>query len=92
MHMHPTVGRLLVQIGREFKLPAVRVPREPAGPMRRSGGGVGLGAALNFWSDLLRYRAQRAGMQVNDNVFGIQWSGHMTTERVLRLIPTCRTG
>ena len=93
MHMHPTVGRLLVQIGREFKLPAVRVPREPAGPLRRSGGGVGLGGrALNFWSDLLRYRAQRAGMQVNDNIFGIQWSGHMTTERVLRLIPNLPAG
>ncbi len=93
MHMHPTVGRLMVEIGREFKCPAMRIPREPAGPMRRSGTGVGFGGrALNFWSDLLRYRATRAGMEVNDNVFGIAWSGHMTSDRLLRLVPNLPDG
>ena len=93
MHMHPTVGRLMVNIGREFKLPAMRIPFEPAGPLARAGTRVGLGGrALNFWSDLLRYRATRAGMQVNDNVFGIAWSGHMTEDRLLRLAPHLPAG
>ena len=93
MQMHPTVGRLMVDIGREFKLPALRIPHEPAGPMRRSGTGVGAGGrALNFWSDLLRSRARRAGIQVNDNVFGIAWSGHMTLDRMLRLVPNLPNG
>ena len=93
MHMHPTVGRLMVDIGKEFKLPAIRIPREPTGPLRRSGTFVGLGGrALNVWSSFLRDRAKKAGIQVNDNVFGIAWSGHMTTERLLRLVPNLPAG
>jgi hopanoid biosynthesis associated protein HpnK len=88
MQMHPVIGRLMVRIGKEFGLPAIRIPREPAGPMRRSGTAVGWGGQmLNLWSDLLRARALRAGLQVNDTAFGIAWSGHMTTDRLLRLVP-----
>ena len=93
MHMHPVVGRAIVKLGKEFKLPAIRVPYEPAGPMRRSGTPVGVGGnLLNFWSDLLRFRATRAGIQVNDAAFGIAWSGHMTADRILRLIPNLPDG
>jgi hopanoid biosynthesis associated protein HpnK len=93
MHLHPTVGRMLIQIGKTFDLPAIRVPREPAGPIRRAGSSVGVGGRLlNIWSSMLRDDARRAGIQVNDNVFGIAWSGHMTTERVLRLIPNLPRG
>ena len=31
-------------------------------------------------------------MEVNDNAFGIAWSGHMTTDRILRLIPNLPNG
>ena len=93
MHMHPTVGKFLIETGIEFQLPAIRVPREPAGPLRRAGTVVGLGGRLlNVWSSLLRSRALRAGIQVNDNAFGIAWSGHMTTARLLRLIPNLPAG
>lgn len=93
MHMHPTVGRMLIEIGQTYNLPAIRVPREPPGPLRRSGTWVGVGGRLlNLWSSMLRDDARRAGIQVNDNVFGIAWSGHMTTERVLRLIPNLPKG
>ena len=93
MHMHPTVGRMMVEIGKTFGLKAVRVPREPTGPLGRSGTRVGVGGRLlNLWSSMVRDDARRAGMQVNDNVFGIAWSGHMTTQRVLRLIPNLPKG
>ena len=93
MQMHPTVGRFIIEAGREFKLPAIRIPREPAAPLARSGTGVGLGGrALNRWSDLLRRRARAAGLAVNDHAFGIAWSGHMTRERVLRLVPNLPDG
>jgi predicted glycoside hydrolase/deacetylase ChbG (UPF0249 family) len=32
-------------------------------------------------------RLLRAGLVVNDNVFGLAWSGGMVKERLLRLIP-----
>src|SRR5580704_497275 len=50
MHLHPTVGRLLIAIGREFGLPAVRIPAEPPAVLRACGTRVGLGdRALYHW-------------------------------------------
>ena len=93
MQMHPTVGRFIIEAGAEFKLPAIRIPHEPAGAMAACGTAVGLGGrALNRWSALLRHQAVRAGLQVNDRVFGIAWSGHMTAERLVRLVPHLPTG
>jgi hopanoid biosynthesis associated protein HpnK len=88
MHLHPTVGALLVRIGREFGLPGVRVPAEPPAVMAACGVRATVGArALYAWSRLLRGQARRAGMAVNDSVFGLAWTGHMTEDRLLRLIP-----
>lgn len=88
MHLHPVVGAVMLRIGREFGLRAIRIPQEPAGPLRRAGADPGAGAAaLRGWTRLLRAQASRAGMAVNDHVFGLAWTGHMTAERVLRLVP-----
>lgn len=93
MQMHPTVGRMVIEVGQTFGLPALRIPREPVSVMRRCGTPVGLGGrSLNVWSSMLRTAAHRAGIEVNDSAFGIAWSGHMTTERVLRLIPNLPEG
>ena len=46
MHLHPTVGRMLVQVGAQFGLKAVRVPQEPAAVLARAGTRVGLGGAI----------------------------------------------
>jgi len=90
MHLHPTVGALLVRIGAEFGLDAVRVPAEPPGIMARLGAPVG--RALYRWSGVLRRQIRRAGMRANDAAFGIAWSGHMTEDRLLRLIPMLPDG
>ena len=93
MQLHPTVGRFIIEAGREFHLRALRIPHEPATPMARSGTPVGLGGrALNTWSNRLRRQARRAGLQVNDHAFGIAWSGHMTSSRLLRLLPNLPEG
>ncbi len=42
---------------------------------------------LHCWTRLLRHQALRAGVRVNDAVFGLAWSGHLTEDRLLRLIP-----
>jgi hopanoid biosynthesis associated protein HpnK len=88
MHLHPTVGDLLVRIGGEFGLPGVRVPAEPSAVMAACGVRATVGArALHAWSRLLRGQARRAGMATNDAMFGLAWTGHMTVDRLLRLIP-----
>ena len=79
MHLHPTVGRLMLEIGREFGLNRVRVPAEPPAVLARCGAPVGPGAyALYHWTRVLRRQVRAAGMATTDHCFGIAWSGHMT--------------
>ncbi len=93
MHLHPTVGRLLIDIGRDHGLPAIRIPAEPPSIMAACGVPQGPGArALFAWTRLLRRQARQAGLRTNDHAFGIAWSGHMTTPRLLRLVPNLPPG
>jgi chitin disaccharide deacetylase len=87
MHLHPTVGGLLVRIGRSFGLRAVRVPAEPASVMSACGVSPTLGGrALPLWSAILRGQISRAGMLANDHLFGLAWTGHISEDRLLRLV------
>jgi hopanoid biosynthesis associated protein HpnK len=87
MHLHPTVGQLMLSIGREFGLTRARVPAEPPSVLARCGTRVGLGGhALYRWSRILRHQVRAAGMTTTDHCFGIAWSGHMTRERVGQLL------
>jgi hopanoid biosynthesis associated protein HpnK len=85
MHLHPTVGRMMIEIGREFGLRRLRVPAEPPWVLRRCGEQVSLGDwALYVWSFVLRRQAR--GLESARQVFGIKGSGHMTLARVRRLL------
>lgn len=87
MHLHPTVGRMMLDIGLAFGLPAIRVPAEPPAVMARCGATVGFGdRALYAWTRLLRRQARSAGVATNDHCFGLAWSGHMTTARIRMLL------
>lgn len=88
MHLHPTVARLLIEIGRDYGMRAVRLPAEPVEALRRAFPGehyrsAGYGPAVAA----LRRRLRRAGLAANDHVFGIAWSGGMTETRILGLLP-----
>ena len=89
LHLHPTVAGLLLRVGREFGLDAVRLPYEPpgasaraarAGPLGRRAGAL----ALAPWMGLLRCRLRRARIKFNDFVFGLHDSGRMVEPLVLR--------
>ena len=88
MHLHPTVARLVVEIGRSYGMRAVRLPAEPVAVLRRAfPGGHHRTPAYRPVIAALRRRLRRAGLAVNDHVFGIAWSGAMVEERVLGLLP-----
>lgn len=99
LHLHPTVLAMLLEVGAEFGMPAVRVPAEPLRYARRSARnagfgarfGAGLGARLSAvglapWLSLMRRRLRAAGVAHNDQVFGIAASGAMDESRLLAIL------
>lgn len=93
MQLHPTVGKLILRIGRDYGLPRLRVPAEPPEVMARCGVPPTIGArALHAWSGVLRRQARAEGVATNDAAFGIAWVGHMTEERLLDLLPNLPDG
>lgn len=86
--LHPTVARLIVEIGRDYGLRAMRLPAEPAAVLRRAFPEeryhVPPYRPVIGW---LRQRLRRAGLCAADQVFGIAWTGQMVEERLLRLLP-----
>ncbi len=87
MHVHPTILSIIVRVGREYGVRAIRIPREPFWPswraMRSNGGSRFANAAfLGPWLALMRMRLRLAGIVTNDYVFGMNDTGHMTPQRV----------
>ena len=87
-HLHPTISGLIITIGRRFGMRAARVPAEPRSVLALVE--PGMKAQLDYlvspWSAVLRSRFDRAGLLVPQNVFGLAWSGAMTTNRVAALL------
>jgi hopanoid biosynthesis associated protein HpnK len=87
MHLHPTILDLMLTVGKDYGMRAVRVPFEP--PLvswRATRRGLVRKAAASFflypWIRRMRGRLRRAGIHMNDRVFGMADSGGMTTGRV----------
>ncbi|PXV60347.1 hopanoid biosynthesis associated protein HpnK [Dyella jiangningensis] len=74
-HLHPTVLSLMLSIGRDYGLRAVRWPAEP-----------GSGPWLKPWLALMRHRLRRAGVRTNDHVFGIRHTGGMDEQALLDVV------
>jgi hopanoid biosynthesis associated protein HpnK len=91
MHLHPTVSGLVLKVGREYGLRAMRMPYEPFLPSwRASRNGLlrrmGTCLLLLPWVSLLKKRFKRAGVHSNDFVFGMNDSGHIRLDLILRFL------
>ena len=87
LHLHPTVLSLVLRIGAEHGLPAVRWPAEPHGYVRRVSAAAWLGGlALAPWLALMRRRLERARVAHNDQVFGIARSGALDEASLLEIL------
>lgn len=87
MHLHPTVARLMIEIGREYGCKRIRVPAEPPAIMALCGEKITVGdRALYAWSRVLRAQAKQARLATTDHVFGLKWSGHMTEDKIRLLL------
>ncbi|MGA7265926.1 MAG: hopanoid biosynthesis-associated protein HpnK [Stellaceae bacterium] len=93
MHVHPTVARVIIEIGRDYGMTAVRLPFEPVEPLHAAFPDEHHSAPLyRPWIEWLRRRLQSAGLFVNDNLFGLAWTGGMVEVRLLRLLPQLPQG
>ncbi len=89
MQLHPVIGQMIIDIGRDFGLRALRIPAEPPTPgVPRTHGD----RALYAWTRVLRAQAKRAGLITNDHILGLGSSGHMTPALVQRLIDSLPEG
>jgi hopanoid biosynthesis associated protein HpnK len=90
-HMHPAISKIIARLAPEFGHPPVRIPVEPLLPSYRATSDR-FRERLSSWlfflaqTRLLRRRARKAGLSVNDYVFGLNDSGAMLETRVLRLL------
>jgi hopanoid biosynthesis associated protein HpnK len=87
-HLHPILLEMLIRIGREHGLSAVRVPDEPY--WFAAQGGAWLSAAGNAllapWIALMKHRLRGARVLYNDHIFGIAASGAMNEAKVLEIL------
>jgi hypothetical protein len=82
---------LILKIGREFGVRAMRLPYEPVHALRALRAAQRIGplmttALLAPWTGLLRRRMRRAGIRFNQYVFGLSATGRMTEDIVLRIL------
>jgi hopanoid biosynthesis associated protein HpnK len=80
-HLHPTVLSLILRIGREHGLHAVRLPWEQ-----------GLPFWLRPWLRLMRWRLRSAMVAHNDRIIGLRASGAMDEAAVLRALDRLESG
>jgi len=95
MQLHPTVARLMLEIGRDYGLKAIRIPHEPLAALRRAAATPADLAVATLHAPfalMLRRRVRAAGLAANDHLLGLAWTGGMTEARVLRLIDAVPEG
>ncbi len=93
-HLHPTIADLMVKMAKAHGVKGARVPLEPQASLRRieahkASATVALTAPF---ARALRARFRRAGMAAPDQVFGLAWSGAMTSHRFKGLIENLPEG
>jgi hopanoid biosynthesis associated protein HpnK len=93
-HLHPVVAELLLTIGARFGLKAARVPLDD----RRFLSTIDptfrwpIPSLIAPFAFLLRRRIRAARLHTTDQVFGLEWSGQMTKDRLFKLIRNLPSG
>src|SRR3569623_371064 len=79
---------MLISIGRRYGMLALRIPDEPRDVLLAAEPDADIPKSrLGLLLRSMRRRSKRAKLAYNDNIFGLAWSGAMTEDRLLRLIP-----
>src|SRR6185312_4548286 len=88
LHFHPTVTAMIISIGRRYGMLALRIPDEPRDVLLAADPKANIPKSrMGMLLQSMRRRSKRAKLAYNDNIFGLAWSGAMTEDRLLSLIP-----
>ncbi len=97
LHLHPRLIPLVVDLAREYGIPALRLAAEdwrttlalaPDGPLPK----VAQGFIFAVLSRRARRLAERAGLLVNDHLFGLTHHGRVTEDYLLGLVSRLQPG
>jgi hopanoid biosynthesis associated protein HpnK len=93
-HLHPTIASTIVRVGKRYGLRAMRVPLEPRWILSRIEPADDLPRdwAARAAARYARAHLRASGIRVPDFVFGLAWSGAMTSSRVLGLLDNLPDG
>jgi hopanoid biosynthesis associated protein HpnK len=91
-HLHPTIGRLVVEIGRKYGMESVRAPCEPLAVLKAVEPEAQGGEIERFCGNRLKDRLWAAGIWSPDQVFGLCWTGAMNTRRIAGLLKNLPKG
>ncbi|MDM7998203.1 MAG: hopanoid biosynthesis-associated protein HpnK [Acidobacteriota bacterium] len=91
MHLHPTILRLILKIGRDYGLKAVRLPNEPPIKSWRAAGTypasrISSWLFLRPWMVLMKILLNQAQVRFNDFLFGMTDGGCMKRDLVERFM------
>ena len=91
MHLHPTILGLILKIGKEYDMRAIRIPYEPPFSSRYDPTMARLGSLITMvglapWTLWMRQRLKKASVFSNDYIFGLNDSGRMSEAVLLDLI------
>jgi chitin disaccharide deacetylase len=91
MHLHPTVLRLILKVGKDYGLKAVRLPNEPLLKSWKASGASLASRLISWiflspWMILMKQMLRRHHVRYNDFLLGMSDSGAMTLDLVLRFV------
>jgi len=97
MHLHPTILALILRVGRDYGMEAIRFPYEPPFLSWRASRThlaqrILLWLFLRPWLTLFKKRLERAQVRSNDFLFGLNDSGSMDLDLALRFLKHSPSG
>jgi hopanoid biosynthesis associated protein HpnK len=92
-HLHPTLLDLILDIGEDFGLPAMRMPHEPYWFSLRQGLSHAVAAGLlTPWVTILKRRLRQRQVAYNDQIFGISCTGRLDEATMLGILAKLPAG
>lgn len=90
-HLHPTILNMLIHIGPDYGMRAIRLPYEPLRVTRRISNHRAIkNIAWSFfiapWMTLLRAKLASANIAHNDHLFGLSETGRMNEETLINIV------